>query len=272
MEQESNTVKLRKLEREDVIFLSTLQQEMNTQPHLCQADPRFWVILDYEYREAAGDDDISRICFYEDGCAVEQYYPPAFLAAAYEEACDLCGEDYGAEWLDKYFLERVRGEDGSWSFQDKFGFKNIYQAVLDICKDYAEAHCYTFILETRYCAIARNTMFLTLREAKAHLQANYYHYDSEAHPYAMTAWRSPQVEQLYKILHEVDFSDLVGASCGGVRGNIARNLRLCASDSLWSDSLQKTLARITGAKDTSWRGVMRRIADLIDPATEVGND
>lgn len=49
---------------------------------------------------------------------------------------------------------------------------------------------------------------------------------------------------------------------------IAGELRRVANDSLNGESLQRTLARITGAEDSSWRGVMRRIADLIDlPAT-----
>ena len=33
--------------------------------------------------------------------------------------------------------------------------------------------------------------------------------DIDARPFAMTAWRSPQVAQLYKILHEVDFKQLL---------------------------------------------------------------
>ena len=218
---ESTAVELRQLTQADVAFLSELQHEINTQPHLCQADPRFWVIMDYEYREAAGDDDVSRICFFRDGYAVEQYFTQAFLAAAYGEACDLCGEDYGAEWLDKYSLKRVRNEDGSLSFRDKFGFGNIDQAIEDVCMDYAEAHCYTVVFETKYRTIAQNTMFLTLAEAEAHLKANYYHYDEEAHTYAMRARRSPQVEQLYGILHEVDFGQLLAVrrtcrmSCDG---------------------------------------------------------
>lgn len=32
---------------------------------------------------------------------------------------------------------------------------------------------------------------------------------ADPHTYGMTAWRSPQVEQLYKILHEVDFKQLL---------------------------------------------------------------
>lgn len=45
---------------------------------------------------------------------------------------------------------------------------------------------------------------------------------------------------------------------------IASRLRRTANDSLGGESLKKALARITVAEDVSWRGVMRRIADLID--------
>ena len=45
---------------------------------------------------------------------------------------------------------------------------------------------------------------------------------------------------------------------------IASRLRRTANDSLGGESLQKALARISVAEDVSWRGVMPRIADLID--------
>lgn len=48
------------------------------------------------------------------------------------------------------------------------------------------------------------------------------------------------------------------------RRAIADELRRVASDSLNGESLQRALARITGAEDSSWRGVMRRFADLIE--------
>ena len=52
-----------------------------------------------------------------------------------------------------------------------------------------------------------DTMFLTNREAKEHLKSNHYHYTSKAHTYAMTAWRSPQVEKLIHILQTADFEE-----------------------------------------------------------------
>lgn len=49
------------------------------------------------------------------------------------------------------------------------------------------------------------------------------------------------------------------------RRTIAGELRRKANDSLDGESLQRALARIAGADDSSWRGVMRRLADLIEP-------
>ena len=52
-------------------------------------------------------------------------------------------------------------------------------------------------------------MFLTNKSCKEHIKANYYHYDEDAHSYAMTAWRSPEVTKLFKILQEVDWDKIL---------------------------------------------------------------
>ena len=54
---------------------------------------------------------------------------------------------------------------------------------------------------------------------------------------------------------------------GEERRAIAKKLRYTANDDLGGLSLQKNLAAITKAADGSWRGVMRRLADLIDRPT-----
>ncbi|MNW55214.1 hypothetical protein D3C74_328620 [compost metagenome] len=53
--------------------------------------------------------------------------------------------------------------------------------------------------------IASDTLFLTKKEAKRHLELNHYHYSSKAHTYAMTAWRAPKVERLINILETFDW-------------------------------------------------------------------
>ena len=54
------------------------------------------------------------------------------------------------------------------------------------------------------------------------------------------------------------------------RFEIAQELQRTSLDSLGSETLQRALARITRAQNTSWRGVLRRLAELIDP--EGGDD
>lgn len=52
---------------------------------------------------------------------------------------------------------------------------------------------------------------------------------------------------------------------------IANELRRVANDSLNGESLQRALARLAGAEDSSWRGVMRCLADLIEPQISLAN-
>lgn len=49
------------------------------------------------------------------------------------------------------------------------------------------------------------------------------------------------------------------------RREVAAKLRRTANDDLGGLSLQRNLAAITKAEDGSWRGVLRRLAELIDP-------
>ena len=53
--------------------------------------------------------------------------------------------------------------------------------------------------------IVNNTMFLTKYDARAHLLNNKHNYSDKAYTYAMTAHRSPRVEQLIKTLIETDW-------------------------------------------------------------------
>lgn len=77
-----------------------------------------------------------------------------------------------------------------------------------VIKKYAENNALGCVFLTKLWAIVPDTMFLTLREAEEHLKANYYHYSTEAHTFGMHAWRSPEVAQLIKLLHTVDFDEL----------------------------------------------------------------
>lgn len=57
------------------------------------------------------------------------------------------------------------------------------------------------------CTIVENTFFITLEECNKHIASNHYHY-KKPRPYAMTAWRSPQVSRLYEILEKTNWDEL----------------------------------------------------------------
>lgn len=52
------------------------------------------------------------------------------------------------------------------------------------------------------------------------------------------------------------------------RREAAERLRRTANDDLGGLSFQRSLAKESGASDGSWRGVMRHLADLIDPTCD----
>lgn len=190
----------RSINVDDLGFLEQLQHELNTQPHLCQADPRFWVIRDYEYREATENDEIDAVELFEDGEGETISLEEAVMRA-YKDELDLGGEDHAKEWLEDKWLKL----DENGAVQPQYLLADTFK---DVVEDYAEHNMMKCVFLTKQWKIVANTMFLTLREAKDHLETNYYHYTNEARTYAMTAWRSPDVAQLIKLLHEVDFNEL----------------------------------------------------------------
>lgn len=133
----------------DAKFPAQLQDELNTQDTVCQADPRFWVVRQRSY-EPCWEGEADRFSIYDGG--------------------ERIGE-----------LEYYRDDLGGGL---------------------------TCIPEKACSVNVPDTFFMTLRECREHIERNRRHYDESAHPFAMTAWRSPQVEKLWAILQEVDWRGL----------------------------------------------------------------
>lgn len=216
------------LTKEDLVFLMDLQNEMLTQDHVCQAAPRFWVVAgtkkvyaSKEYaegeqliqdseviadgleeavkyfqeqieEEADDEDEICIIIEKEDTQSFTSY-----RVAKIDKSIDTNAEDYGEQ--DEIIMEQnsiADIEELLEALSDaRFINKNDYDIGYYCNEDY------------RY----PNTMFLTNRSCKEHIKANHYHYSSDAHSYAMTAWRSPEVEKLWTILEKIDFKAIKDA-------------------------------------------------------------
>ena len=193
----------RDLTQEDIHFLLELQKEMNTQDTTGTADPRYWVIKgsetyrnDYEPEEygmlfdgaevaSATEETIKYLnnnilphCGDpgKNECSIKPaslLYPSSEFVLSYK---DLCGEEE-CDYLTREELNEFLSEN-----------------------EYSEAEVIGISVRP---IIYPSTMFLTEKAAREHLRRNYYHYSEDAHTYCMCAWRSPEVERLWKILREI---------------------------------------------------------------------
>lgn len=202
VDREDRAYVKRSLTQDDLVFLKELQHELNSQPTLATADPRFWVIRDYAYHEATDGDDIEAVELFEDGEG-EIISLGEAVSRAYKDELDFGGEEHAKEWLEDNWLNL----DENGCIQARYTNMGISIAK-GVVKNYAKNNALGCVFLTKLWAIVPDTMFLTLREAEEHLKANHHHYTTEAHTYGMHAWRSPEVAQLIKLLHTVDFDEL----------------------------------------------------------------
>lgn len=188
LQYHEDTVEKHKITKEEIEFLKNLQKEMNTQDHVGQAAPRYWVIRDYDKVLGEKLDNPDGLVVYID-----------------HERC--VNIKYKIFQDDDYVIGKVKDflKENSYDF-----FENDFDDIFDIddlrewmSEEVPESRIVEYEIIIKYSGF-----FLTQKAAEEHLRANYYHYSDEATTYAMTAWRSEEADMLYKILHSVDFSKL----------------------------------------------------------------
>lgn len=192
LEKHLDSVGKHKITAEEIQFLKDLQKEMNTQNTVGQADPRYWVIRNYEkvYGESLCNAD--GIAIYDDynGILVLETDYPCF------------GTDSVIEKILNEFKEQEYelDEDTIENLKLSYDMRSLVDALNDI-EEYNFRVC-------EYEEIPKDEgMFLTHEAAVQHLKQNEHHYSENAHTYAKTAWRSSE-ELLWKILQTVDFGKL----------------------------------------------------------------
>lgn len=207
LQYHEDTTKKRTLDENDIKFLLELQKEMNTQDTTGTAEPRFWVIKGskrVEDNECPTDFDVYTGCDCK-GIGTEevmQYVNEEIFAdwnsenseEGYDEYCEMVVDDAGQ-------LKIVSREDGDF----------FEHTTLEEMNDFFFSGGWgnTRLIGYSYeSVIYPNTMFLTEKEAREHLERNHYHYSEDAHTYCMCAWRSPEVWWLWKILREVKWDEL----------------------------------------------------------------
>lgn len=175
------------LSNSDLEFLINLQNQLKTQNTDCQASPRFWVVGE-EKKEFGIEDG------YEDGTVlIDTDLYDDEVANEIEEASSCIIKKYN----DTLSTEQLINISNAYSIEELASYLN------EIGYDNYKSLNYK-INKT----IAENTLFITKESCKQHIQKNSYNYKNP-HTYAMTAWRSPEIERLWKILEETDWNKYI---------------------------------------------------------------
>lgn len=181
----------------EIKFLKGLQDELNTQDTFGQADPRFWVVEEERYYPCPKGYEDRVVVYDHDGCCTMTLEEG--VKAAFDIIQDEQGNDAATEWLSDW---RITLDDrfDTWPMDDRAvdaleDCASMYDVPLDV------------IYEQRRSVPAADTMFLKYRECCEHIKRNDYHY-SNPRSFAMTAWRSPQIERLIEILRTADFDGM----------------------------------------------------------------
>ena len=176
LQYHEDTTEKRDISQEDIEFLKRLQLEMNTQDTTGTADPRFWIIKGSE--RVINNEDPDELCLQVDGSTV---------TSTTEETVKYLNDNIlPGNNIDR---ENCRIETG---YTQDFELTYMEDGE-EVYEDLSTQEVNEFLT---------NTMFLTEKEAREHLERNHYHYSEDAHTYCMCAWRSPEVEKLWKILRE----------------------------------------------------------------------
>lgn len=197
LQYHEDTTEKRDISQEDIEFLKRLQLEMNTQDTTGTADPRFWVIKGSE--SVINNEDPDELCLQVDGRTVTSTTEETvkYLNDNILPGNNIDRENCRIETGHTQDFELTYMEDGEEVYED-LSTQEVNEFLAN------NGHDDTMIIGISIRPFMYpNTMFLTEKEAREHLERNYYHYSEDAHTYCMVAWRSPEVEKLWKILREI---------------------------------------------------------------------
>ncbi len=193
----------RPITKEEIDFLKQLQLNMNTQDHICQADPRYWVIRDY--KKVYGD-NVNYYCgqeidVYKDG-TVDTLLSDSEITNDIEKMLDVI--------INKLISNSYIDKDSITEEQKQVIIEYSYDlsSMIDEFNNTVDVLVELSVQEYGLVPFDTN-VFFSHQEAKDYLASREYKFSGKAHTYALTT-ESSEIKKLFKILHEVDFDKLIG--------------------------------------------------------------
>lgn len=149
---------------------------------LAQSQPSYWTIMDHRWISAPLESAEETRWWNSDACSY----------------VDLEDEAY----------ERF-GDVGD--IDPSTGFEREYDGAVRIIDEFDAARTAESVFHLEMVGVQRidveRGIFMTRKEAERHLSLNHYHYAADAYVYYEHAFRSPDVERLWKFLRCLDLQD-----------------------------------------------------------------
>lgn len=180
--------------KQDIEFAKELQHEMLTQVNQGQAAPRYWAVRTVE-------EEVGNECVYDYRKVLDEDYEEIVL----EDGTIVKSMEEMSKWLNENY--GLNAESDGYSVEVGMEIFFDLKTLLEyIAEEYGEK------LQIAYCRtvhkVQENTMFLTQRACKKHIDENKNNYRNP-HPYAMTAWRAPETERIIEIIEKLNWDALL---------------------------------------------------------------
>lgn len=169
--------------------LKELQKQMhyeNKYDNDVQASPRFWVVGDYKWVEASHG-NAERYSIY-----IPEYADVYGINEFIKDELEEIEHDY-----------TVLGELAEEALDDAKNI-NCELSALEWIKEYIDRDA-DLVPERQVHHLREDTLFLTKKDAKEHIEKNRHHYTDRVHTFAMTGWRSESYELVWNMLMDVDW-------------------------------------------------------------------
>lgn len=189
------------MKNEDLDFLINLQKELleqNEKYKLYQADPIYVGIMDYQWEIVPEDraEETHVLCFGEAEYKIDEFV--RYLLENYKLK--------KADIPENEIIDNIK--DCLYTTDD------LRTAIDEYFSD-IDSSDYELIYVRKVDYIVQDCCFITWADAVEHLKRNKHHYSIDAHPYAMTAFRSPQLEKLLEIIKTTGWRMMKARQKGG---------------------------------------------------------
>ena len=191
--------------------VQSIQHKMLTQDTCCQASPRFWGIMEPQRDYGIAEE-------YADGYYLEDTVDTTQKSIYTMEDLSTVFHDLEEDLKDAMSAEKMTlevSQNGlSVSFIDEEGDEadsRYFYDLLDASEwlnETLEADRFQSVGYKDTNTLARGPLFLTKEAAEKYLEKYGYNHPKGSHPYAMTAYRSTEIETVWKLLETTDWKRL----------------------------------------------------------------